>query len=267
MNSPSRGSARTEGQDKPVVGHHPDTRRLQSPAWIDPPMTVNDRLFVAATVALVGYAAALTAQNTSVVYRWLHRPPTPAIHFVQDRGVYAATGTRLGALDPKVQVIVFTDFECPACRQFDARLTRLMRENEGRIGVVLHHYPLPSHLHARGAAAAELCAGAQGRPGAFHGLIFTIVLPQDSMGWRAFAEQIKVPDVPAFTRCLGSRWADSLIEADVRLGDRLGVNATPTFLVDDSLYSGVPWDLQRILTARLAQVRPAAQETLTSGDR
>ncbi|MCK9988910.1 MAG: hypothetical protein AzoDbin1_05382 [Azoarcus sp.] len=218
-------------------------------------MSLNDRIVTAATVLIAVCAVVLTTNNVLTAYRRSRQPTTSAIGAVPDWPAYAAGSLRLGPSAPLVQVVVFSDFECPACKRFAERMTSLLRTSNGNLGLVFHNYPLPSHLRAREAANAAACASAQGQFQSFHDRVFSGVVPGSALEWASFAAALPVADSAGFMKCLKSEWADSLVQADVRMGDRLGVNATPTILIGDSLYSGLPWDLEKIIAAQVARAR------------
>ncbi len=68
---------------------------------------------------------------------------------------YRLYGPDSGAID---SVVVFTDFQCPACRDFNA--TVLSSIGDGRtdnVSVIIHHWPLPSHRYSMLAAEVFGC--------------------------------------------------------------------------------------------------------------
>ena len=56
--------------------------------------------------------------------------------------------------------------------------------------------------------------------------------------WRALAERAGVSDLAGYERCLGSEVAGRRLEEDMRLGDALGVTATPTFFYRFGVHVG-----------------------------
>jgi protein-disulfide isomerase len=65
--------------------------------------------------------------------------------------------------------------------------------------------------------------------------------------WNSYAQQAGIFDSSRFDSCLESALPDTVLDADVQAGLRLSVSVTPTFLVNNELYVGVPWDLERIV--------------------
>jgi protein-disulfide isomerase len=72
-------------------------------------------------------------------------------------------GNSYGSPAAPVMMEIFSDFECPACKQFhDMEMPQLMRDYvvPGKLYIIYRYFPLPMHPHGR--EAAELvCAAAQ----------------------------------------------------------------------------------------------------------
>ena len=169
------------------------------------------------------------------------RPAGPAEpRVVDDWRDLVRVGQRMGAADAKVTIVEFSDFECPFCARLEQRLHAILARDPSAFTLVYRHYPLAQHTHAREAALAAECAGAQGRFAAFHDALFA---NQDSIGaasWGWFARTAGGVDSTALQRCMARGDADGRLAADRKAGDRLGVAGTPTFIVNGRLYSGAP---------------------------
>jgi protein-disulfide isomerase len=151
---------------------------------------------------------------------------------------YAAAGTRMGSVDAPVTIVVFSDFQCPACRVLAERLRTVRDERGNDVVVVYRHYPLRSHPHARTAARASECAGRQGRFEAMHDALFQAQSSIGNRAWHEIAKDAGVGDLDLFGRCLQDAGMDSILARDAALAKRLGVEATPTFLINDTRLVG-----------------------------
>lgn len=149
------------------------------------------------------------------------------------------TGFPLGSDTAPVEVVEYADFECPACAQFAAVQMPVIREQLLQTGKVRWRYrdfPLPSHRYARYAAHAAHCAGEQGKFWEMHDRLFF------NHSWaqtnrdpsRLFRDLARASglDVGAYERCMESERYAGRIEASRLEGERVGVNATPTFFVN-----------------------------------
>jgi protein-disulfide isomerase len=109
------------------------------------------------------------------------------------------------------------------------------------VKIMYRHLPLETiHPHARTAAMAAECAGAQGRFPAYHDLLYS---HQDSIGtisWTDLAVRAGVASSREFEECLAQERFAGEVERDVLLAKELNVTSTPTFIIGDEAYTGVP---------------------------
>jgi protein-disulfide isomerase len=141
-----------------------------------------------------------------------------------------------------IRLDIFSDFECPACRNFHLNtLPQLERDygSTGRIYIVTHEFPLniPAHKYSREVADYATAAARVGKyeavadslfqnqptwyaegtsPGKFWDFISAVLTP---------AEQKKVQMLAKDPSVLAE------VQNDVNLGNRLTVNSTPSFFL------------------------------------
>ena len=58
---------------------------------------------------------------------------------------------------------------------------------------------------------------------------------------------IGIMDTAAFSSCRQDPATAAIVRKDLTTAERLGAKATPILVVGDSIYRGVPWDLEAIL--------------------
>jgi protein-disulfide isomerase len=88
-----------------------------------------------------------------------------------------------GALDRRVTVVEFGDFECPGCRATEPAVQMLLQERGAEVGLVFRHFPLEAaHPNALLAAEASEAAGAQGKFWEMHD---ALLAPGQQLGRRA----------------------------------------------------------------------------------
>ena len=141
-------------------------------------------------------------------------------------------GVSTGSGDAPIQVIEFGDLECPACREFHHIWTDLSHDSQYTSALTFVHFPLSQHRFAIPSAQAVECAERQDRGAALIALFYA---KQDSLGlktWESYASEAMVPDAAAFTECTESQESMARVEAGMALGEMLGVNATPTIVVN-----------------------------------
>jgi protein-disulfide isomerase len=82
----------------------------------------------------------------------------------------------LGNDKAKVEVVEFSDFECPYCLRFEPAVQQMLQEYGDKIKFTYRHFPLSFHPQAQKAAEAFECAKKQGADKAWemHGKLFSL---------------------------------------------------------------------------------------------
>lgn len=155
-----------------------------------------------------------------------------------------------------VELIEFSDFDCPYCQRATETVERLMEQFEGRIRVVYKDYPLPSHPNAFKAAEAGNCAHEQGRFWALHDAMFARQGELHVDALKGYAAELGL-DAEAFDECLDSGRHAATVDRDVRIGMRHGVSSTPTlFLNGRAVLGAAPYEtFVEIVREELAAAR------------
>ena len=141
-----------------------------------------------------------------------------------------------GNKESKVTLIEYSDFQCPACAFYYNVAGQLMREYGAKIRLVYRHFPLPQHKNARIAAKVAEAAGSKGKFWQMHDMLF-----ENQKIWSEqvdprgiivdYAKSFSL-DVQKFEEDLDSKEVSDKIENDLKSGESLGINATPTFYLN-----------------------------------
>lgn len=147
-----------------------------------------------------------------------------------------------GRDDAPLELIEFSDFDCPYCKRATETIARLMEQFEGQIRFIYKDYPLPSHPNAFKAAEAGNCAHEQGRFWELHDTMFASQGALDVESLKGYAEELGL-DGGAFEECLDSGRHSATVDRDMRAGFRYGVSSTPTlFLNGRTILGAVPYE-------------------------
>jgi len=160
--------------------------------------------------------------------------------FLSDWKDWLLRGRVIGDSAAPIQVVVFSDLECPVCRGFDRTLREVRTKLPREMAVVFVHYPLQGHRFARPAARAAECAGTQGR---FDAFIERVYDRQDSLGlkpWSQYASESGVQDTVAFSHCVIDTTSVPRIADGVNLARKLGLHGTPTVVVNGWRFAVAP---------------------------
>lgn len=214
-----------------------------------------------AAVAIVGIAAlSYLVTKSSKATRVTEVDPTlPPV---------AAVGYVIGDSAAPVEVLEFADFECGACAQF-ATLTapdvkqRLVETGQIRLRIL----DVPFHTNAWTASLAAACANAQGKFWPMHDALFntqdrwnTQVTDNPLKPIVAIAREAGV-DADQLEACVEARTYQANVQANLTEAQRLGVTATPSFIIGGKLVPGaISYDQFKayVDTARSQAATPAA---------
>ncbi|MEZ4767043.1 MAG: DsbA family protein [Caldilineales bacterium] len=191
-------------------------------------------LLVGAAAIAIAVIALIVLQNRSQAQ--VSQPPTAGTVITEgetDRNVK-------GSPDAPVTVTVFSDFECPACKSFATGAEVSIDSdyvNNGQVKLVYKHFPLPQHNPSatQGALAAE-CAADQGQFWQMHDYLFQEAGKAGTSTFtlsrlRSMSDALGM-DTAEFSKCVSESKYAQLVRDNIREGQQLGVNATPTIYVN-----------------------------------
>ena len=161
-----------------------------------------------------------------------------------------------GPADAPVQIIEFSDFECPFCQRSTPTIAKVLESYGDRIRLVYRHYPLPNHPNARPAAEASACAAELGKFWEYHDRLFENQTRLAEGDLKQHAADLGL-EAAAFNECFDSRKYRQDVDADVVAADEAGVSGTPAFFINGRPLNGAqPFEaFQRIIDEELARKR------------
>jgi predicted DsbA family dithiol-disulfide isomerase len=173
-------------------------------------------------------------------------------------GVTLENAPALGAEEAAVVIIEFSDFQCPFCKKSQAALKQVLQTYRGQVRLVFKHLPLEIHSESFSSARAAFCAGEQNSFWQYHDALFAADdLSPEKL--KRIAADLGL-NMAGFTACFESERSRTAVLKDVREAGRLGVNATPTFIVNGTFKQGALGfdDFSAIITRELKKSPPTA---------
>jgi protein-disulfide isomerase len=136
-------------------------------------------------------------------------------------------------------LVVFTDYQCPACRYAEVRLPALMAEHQFK--VVYRHLPR-SRLHPEAAAAARaaICAERFDRFDDLHRFLLSSDGWMSDPDWAAIGQEAGIESGEDFLACMDAEDTRQRLAADLLEARQLGIDATPTFVSPHGVQKGLP---------------------------
>ena len=141
-----------------------------------------------------------------------------------------------GSRNAPVTMEVFSDFQCPACKQlFISTIQRVMDTyvNSDKVYVVFRDFPLPMHAYSRVAASYSRAAAHIGKGEAVEQALFRNQEKWEASGdVKGIVASVLTPaEMKKVQALVDARTLEPLIERDKQLGQAIPVNQTPTMII------------------------------------
>jgi protein-disulfide isomerase len=147
-----------------------------------------------------------------------------------------------GKPNAPIQIIVYSDFECPFCSRVNPTIEQVQKTYGDKVAVAFKHYPLPFHQSAEPAAVASLAAHKQGKFWEMHAKLFANQRGLTRDNFVAFAKELGL-NVDKFQKDLDDPALKAWVKEDMAEGSKFGVNGTPASFINGRLVSGAqPFD-------------------------
>lgn len=148
-----------------------------------------------------------------------------------------------GPVNAKVQIVEFIDFECPACAYGAGLIHKYMKKYPNDIYVQVKYFPLiRSHRHAMPSALYNECAAQQGKFWEFNTEILASqaqwapLVTADAL-FQEMAKKVGL-DLVVLNVCLANDETKQVIDDELKLGQSMGIQSTPTYFVNNKMVVG-----------------------------
>ncbi|MCB9799472.1 MAG: DsbA family protein [Candidatus Omnitrophica bacterium] len=147
-----------------------------------------------------------------------------------------------GPVDAPIEIIEFSDFQCPACGFAIPIIQQVMDQFPGSIRFIYYHYPLPGHRSAPLAHQAAECAARQNKFWPMHDMLY-----KEQRQWSKVENPSKLIltygreiglDGKRFIQCLTDEETAQTITDEQQQGEVLLVRSTPTFFINRQRFVG-----------------------------
>ncbi len=147
----------------------------------------------------------------------------------------------IGDPNAPVQIVEFGDYQCPACEAAYPIMKDLVSKNQNKVYFVFRNFPLSVHPNSQITSKAAEAAALQGKFWEMHDILYekqkewaTSQNPKDLID--GYAKSIGL-DIDKFNGDLDK--VTGQVNSDYDLGNKYGVNSTPTFFINGIKYPGV----------------------------
>lgn len=174
---------------------------------------------------------------------WQMTPPP-----LSDRTPTGVTGEGypwIGAENPKLEIVEFSDYMCFQCKKMHFFLRRLVEAHPDTIRLVHRHFPMDHefnpfvkdsfHVGAGKLALIAVYAGTQGKFWEANDFLFS--MEKEDVKLKTVLDALGL-DAGEMAAALDREKLESVLMLDIYDGMDLGIVATPTYWIDGVLYTG-----------------------------
>ncbi|MEK7635291.1 MAG: thioredoxin domain-containing protein [Patescibacteria group bacterium] len=154
-----------------------------------------------------------------------------------DVGVISSSDNIEGKKDSKVVIVEYSDFQCPACRNYYLVMKELMVEFGDKVAFVYRYFPLTEiHANADIAARAAQAAGKQGKFWEMHNLLFekqeewANAKDPESL-FESYVTLLGI-SIPQFKTDIASKEVADFVKSQRADAIKLKLQGTPSFFVN-----------------------------------
>lgn len=153
-----------------------------------------------------------------------------------------------------IQIVEFSDFQCPFCKRARATVNQIIDTYKDKVRYTFRDFPLSFHKFAQKAAEAAQCAGEQDKYWDYSDKLWENQTALDTPQLKEYAKQIGLNE-KKFTECLDSGKYAAEIQKDEKEGMEAGVSGTPAYFINGIFISGaVPFDqFKEVIDEELAK--------------
>ena len=164
-----------------------------------------------------------------------------------------ANGPSQGASSKDLEFVEFSDFECPHCKDAQATIQKLVADYP-MAHFVYENFPLVEvHSEAFKSAAYGVCVAKASGDAAFLKFADAVFAAQAELTPQSSDQTLKDAvtkaggDPAKAAACAASPETKATIDASLNLGEKLGVNSTPTMFINGRgiPLSGIPYETLR----------------------
>ena len=153
----------------------------------------------------------------------------------------------IGAENPVLTIIEFSDYQCFQCGKMHFFLRKIVEKNPDKVRLVHCHFPMdhnvnpivkkPYHIGSGELAYFAILAGIKGKFWKMNDLLFDIARKEHSINTQMLADKVGL-NLGELSRSINHPYIRQKLAKDIFEGMKLRVTGTPTYFINGEKYSG-----------------------------
>ena len=190
-------------------------------------LTIFNTVAILAIGAMVGYNTFSDKKPAQP-----NRPQPPMAKNINMAPLIQGAQT-MGSDKARVNIVVFNSFTCGFCKKSKDVLHTVVNKYPDKVRLVYRHFNR-NEVDIKAGVAAE-CAGEQNKFWQMYDEIFAG--ETGNQNFTGYAQKIGL-NAGQFNQCLNSGKYEAKINADTEMGRKLGINGTPSFVINGEMTVG-----------------------------
>lgn len=140
-----------------------------------------------------------------------------------------------------IEVIIFSDYQCPICREAYKELKVIIQQYKSQVKFVIKHFPLDKecnkdmeeqlHPGACISAIAAICAKKFGRFEEIENLLYRLNPPVTEEKIVSLSGSLGIPQ-DKFESCLKAKETVEVLKSNLEVAKKIGLSGTPSFIIN-----------------------------------
>jgi len=159
----------------------------------------------------------------------------------------------IGAENPEIKIVEFSDYQCFQCKKMHIFLRRLVARHPDRVRLIHRHYPMdhkfnpvvkePFHEGSGVMALMAIYAATENKFWIMNDLLFDLARKKFELNTKELAKKTGLSPM-GLSKSLVDKDLRTRLWLDIKDGMKLGVTGTPAYVINKKLYlSNIPSDV------------------------
>jgi len=196
--------------------------------------------------------ALFTCIHIYIPHYWEYSFPAPDI---SEAGITDAGSPWIGAADaPTLIIEEYSDYQCFQCKKMHFLIRQLIAEHPDKIRLIHHHFPMdhtvneivvptPFHIGSGKMALLAVYAAYKGKFWEMNDALYAMASKKAPFNTKLLAEKTTIPS-GELAGAVKNDTIQKILRNDIRKGMKLGITATPSFVINGEVYVGaIPPDI------------------------